>query len=57
MPGGEAFRADMNRLDDCKAQMAIVSAYFDELGAVMDRLPEPVADTRNDDSTQTMEAA
>ena len=57
LPGGEAFRADMNRLDDCKAQMAIVSAYFDELGAVMDRLPEPVADTRNDDSTQTMEAA
>jgi len=57
LPGGEAFRADMNRLDDCRAQMAAVADYFEELGAVMDRLPEPVADTRDDDLTQTMEAA
>ena len=57
LPGGEAFRAEMNRLDDCKAQMAAVAAYFEELGAVMDRLPEPVADTRDDDLTQSMEAA
>ncbi len=57
LPRGEAFRADMNRLDDCRAQMAAVADYFEELGAVMDRLPEPVADTRDDDLTQTMEAA
>ncbi|MFO6418678.1 tRNA dihydrouridine synthase DusB [Hylemonella sp. W303a] len=39
LPGGEAFRAHMNGLEDSRAQWQAVSDYFDELGAVMDRLP------------------
>lgn len=39
LPGGEAFRARMNLLDDSRAQWQAVADYFDELGALMDRLP------------------
>jgi tRNA-dihydrouridine synthase B len=31
LPGGEAFRAAMNLLDDCRAQIAAVQHYFDSL--------------------------
>ena len=40
LPGGEAFRARMNALDDCQAQVKAVTDYFDELGARMDRIPQ-----------------
>ena len=39
LPGGEAFRARMNELDDAQAQLRSVADYFDELGIRMDRLP------------------
>ncbi|QBK04308.1 tRNA dihydrouridine synthase DusB [Hylemonella gracilis] len=39
LPGGEAFRARMNALDDSRSQWQAVADYFDELGSVMDRLP------------------
>ena len=39
LPGGEAFRARMNRLEDCAAQTAAVADFFDELGSRTDRLP------------------
>ena len=47
MPGGEAFRARMNLLEDSGAQLAAVGDYFDALGEGSDRLemeaaPEPV---------------
>jgi len=41
LPGGDAFRHQMNRLDDCALQTAAVAQYFDALGAQMDRLPDP----------------
>ena len=31
LPGGEAFRAEMNRIDDCATQLAAVHDYFDQL--------------------------
>jgi tRNA-dihydrouridine synthase B len=31
LPGGEAFRAAMNALDDAQAQLAAVTDYFDRL--------------------------
>jgi tRNA-dihydrouridine synthase B len=31
LPGGEAFRAVMNTLDTCDAQVAAVATFFDEL--------------------------
>ena len=39
LPGGEAFRARMNLLEDCAAQTAAVADFFDELGSRTDRLP------------------
>ncbi|MEO7158955.1 MAG: tRNA dihydrouridine synthase DusB [Polaromonas sp.] len=39
LPGGEAFRARMNLLEDCQAQLQAVSEFFDGLGDCMDRIP------------------
>ncbi|MDP1955236.1 MAG: tRNA dihydrouridine synthase DusB, partial [Polaromonas sp.] len=39
LPGGEAFRARMNRIEDCEAQWRAVSEFFDVLGESMDRMP------------------
>ena len=39
LPGGEAFRARMNGLEDCRAQLQAVNEYFQGLGACMDRIP------------------
>ena len=39
LPGGEAFRSRMNALEDCQAQLAAVSEFFDGLEARMDRIP------------------
>ena len=47
LPGGEPFRARMNLLVDCAAQLAAVAEYFDELASRMDRLSDP-ADAAND---------
>ena len=38
LPGGEAFRARMNLIDDCEAQWQAVGEFFDVLGASMDRM-------------------
>jgi tRNA-dihydrouridine synthase B len=39
LPGGEAFRLQMNALDDCDAQVAAVENFMDELNTRMDRIP------------------
>ncbi|MGH6626343.1 MAG: tRNA dihydrouridine synthase DusB [Burkholderiaceae bacterium] len=39
LPGGEAFRARMNLIEDCGLQLQAVADYFDALGAEMDRMP------------------
>jgi tRNA-dihydrouridine synthase B len=41
LPGGEAFRAQMNLLDDCRAQWHAVADWFEALGerhAVLPRI-------------------
>ena len=43
LPGGEAFRAEMNGIEDSAAQLSAVRRFFDALGASMDRLPAPAA--------------
>ncbi len=48
LPGGAAFRARMNALEDCRAQVQAVSDYFDELGVHMDRMPAAVSDALTD---------
>ena len=39
LPGGEAFRAQMNLLQDCEAQLQAVNVFFETLGERMDRIP------------------
>jgi tRNA-dihydrouridine synthase B len=41
LPGGQAFRARMNAIDNTQAQWEAVAGYFNELGQRMDRLPDP----------------
>ncbi|MBQ0944247.1 tRNA dihydrouridine synthase DusB [Ideonella sp. 4Y16] len=43
LPGGEAFRAVMNTLDDADAQLRAVSTFFDALADTHERLPLPAA--------------
>ena len=43
LPGGAAFRAEMNAIEDAGIQLAAVQGFFDALGARMDRLPAPSA--------------
>ena len=39
LPGAQAFRDAMNRLETCETQFAAVSAYFDALADAHERLP------------------
>jgi tRNA-dihydrouridine synthase B len=39
LPGGEAFRAQMNTLVDAEAQLGAVAVFFDALGDATDRMP------------------
>jgi tRNA-dihydrouridine synthase B len=48
LPGGEAFRAAMNTLDTCAAQLRAVTSFFDELAA--DHPLLPTATAANDDA-------
>ncbi|HAL40616.1 MAG TPA: tRNA dihydrouridine synthase DusB, partial [Polaromonas sp.] len=45
LPGGEAFRSQINLLEDCEAQLQAVGDFFEGLGERMDRIP---ADTDTD---------
>ncbi len=49
LPGGEAFRAEMNRIDDCAAQLAAVSEWFAQLAQAHERLPRVTPGAANDD--------
>jgi len=44
LPGGEAFRARMNLLDNGADQLAAVGHFFDSLGDSMDRIPVDALD-------------
>jgi tRNA-dihydrouridine synthase B len=48
LPGGEAFRARMNLLEDSDAQLQAVSGFFQELGEHMDRIPAGAESTGNE---------
>lgn len=52
LPGGEAFRARMNALEDSQAQVRAVADFFDEMGIHMDRMPAAVADVPLDEDQE-----
>ncbi len=39
LPGGEAFRSEVNGIEDCKLQLRAVADYFDALAGAMTRIP------------------
>jgi tRNA-dihydrouridine synthase B len=61
LPGGEAFRAHMNTLNDCASQVQAVSRFFDDLSLSHDRLPAAgpalVATHEDSDAQEAREAA
>jgi tRNA-dihydrouridine synthase B len=54
LPGGEAFRARMNLIEDSAAQWDAVAAFFDRLGSDMDRMPLPAAQ-RDENEEEALE--
>ena len=46
LPGGEAFRDEMNRIEESDAQLQAVDRFFEALAARMDRLPPPAQNER-----------
>jgi tRNA-dihydrouridine synthase B len=56
LPGGEAFRARMNLIDDCTTQWRAVADWFAELGMRHQRLPSSAAPAANDDPCELMAA-
>jgi len=57
LPGGAAFRARMNAIEDCAQQLDAVAQYFDELGSRVDRMPGAVATGPADNEQEAVEAA
>ncbi|CAN7755585.1 tRNA dihydrouridine synthase DusB [Pseudorhodoferax sp. LjRoot39] len=43
LPGGEAFRQRMNRLEQPTEQLAAVADFMDEMGSLHERMPTPAA--------------
>ena len=56
LPGGEAFRAGMNLIEDCALQSQAVADYFDDLNARMDRIPGAPECSERDGREQQLEA-
>ena len=54
LPGGEAFRARMNRLEQGQAQLQAVTDYFEALGGQMDRVPAAQDASDSDDTDNPM---
>ena len=57
LPGGEAFRLQMNALDQCSVQVAAVESFMDELNLRMDRIPAACAGACDEEKTTTTETA
>ncbi len=55
LPGGEAFRAEMNLIDDCAAQLRALSNWFERLAERHERLPR-IAVAANDEPIELMAA-
>ena len=49
LPGGEAFRAEMNLIESCELQLRAVGDWFDGLADRHFRLPAPLHAAANDD--------
>ncbi|AKJ27888.1 tRNA dihydrouridine synthase DusB [Caldimonas brevitalea] len=50
LPGGEAFRAEMNSLESCEQQLLAVDTFFHRLALSHERLPTAAASLADDDA-------
>ncbi len=57
LPGGEAFRSQMNLLEQPSEQLAAVKDYFDAMADRMDRMPAPLSDAASDSAEEQEESA
>jgi len=57
LPGGEAFRKQMNTLQSSAAQWRAVQEYFEQLAAQMDRIAGAAAEPAEHDEEKNMETA
>jgi tRNA-dihydrouridine synthase B len=48
LPGGQAFRAHMNTLDTCEAQVQAVTEFFEQLAMAHERLPAATDESPSD---------
>jgi tRNA-dihydrouridine synthase B len=55
LPGGEAFRGEMNAIEDCERQLRAVAQFFEQLAAQQDRMP--IAAPTYRDETEEEEGA
>jgi tRNA-dihydrouridine synthase B len=56
LPGGEAFRNEMNRIDDTRAQLRAVGDWFARLGEQHERLPRVTSAAAANDDEMTLTA-
>ena len=49
LPGGEAFRTQMNALEDVQSQLGAVSDFFDGLSNTFDRMPDAFNNKREEE--------
>jgi tRNA-dihydrouridine synthase B len=52
LPGGTAFRAAMNTIEDSAGQLEVVARFFDQLGSTMDRMPAASEPTRAEEALE-----
>jgi len=55
LPRAVEFRERMNGIEDCTAQLAAVSDYFEELAAEHDRLPAPFRADNEEEAVETIQ--
>ena len=55
LPGGDALRGRINRIEDSATQWREVADFFEELATRMDRLPHPAAAGARSDEPQAQE--
>lgn len=50
LPGGDVFRDQMNTLETCESQHAAVALFFDGLADKYERLPQPIANSEDEEA-------
>ena len=55
LPGGEVFREYMNTLETADLQSRAVTDFFEDMAALMERMPKAVAGNQAEMALETME--